>query len=106
MCSQESHKESHRAADKRYQKTYRGKLNHANRQKHYRDRKRKKVNDHTSKEIPTNDLLQATTNECTNTVCGDEIRCHFCGCICNSSLRVAFLTQSRTYVSGVWPLGP
>ena len=105
-CSQESRKKSHRASEKRYQNTYRGKLNHAKRQSRYQERKRKKMTDHGSNEIGTSDLLQFETNECANSIHNGEIHCHFCGCICDSSLRVEFLTQSRRYGSGIWPLGP
>jgi len=105
-CSQESRKKSHRASEKRYQDTYRGKLNHANRQKRYRERKQKIVTDHSSDEMHTNDLLQAVINEHENTTPSNEIHCHFCGCICDSSLRTTFLAQSRVPTAGVWPLGP
>lgn len=105
-CSQESRKESHRASDKRYQSTYRGRLNHAKRQTRYQERKRKIMTDHSSQKTPTSDLLQSETKERVNTICGNEIHCHFCGRICDSSLRVAFLTKSRVFTAGVWPLGP
>jgi hypothetical protein len=108
-CSQISHKESLQASEKRYQKTYRGKLKHAERQKHYRERlaeKVKIVTDTGSTKTYDNDLLQFEVNECADSIHNDEIHCHFCGCGCDSSLRVEFLTQSKTYSSGVWPLGP
>lgn len=105
-CSQVSRKESMRASGERYQKTYRGRINHAKRQKLYREQKQNIVTHHPLNEIPTNDLLQSETNECVKAACSDEIRCHFCDCICNSSLRVAFLSQGRAPISGVWPLGP
>ncbi len=64
------------------------------------------MTDHGSKEIPTDDLLQSETNECVDSTHNKEIHCHFCGRICDSSLRVAFLAQSRVPTAGVWPLGP
>jgi len=105
ICSQESRKESHKASEKRYQNTYRGRLNHAKRQRSYRESK-KIVTDHSSQKIPISDLLQPETKERVKTNCSGEIHCHFCGRICDSSLRVAFLVQSRVSTAGVWPLGP
>lgn len=94
------------AAEERYQNTYRGRLKHAERQKRYREREKIKVTDHGSHEIPTNDLLQSEVNEYLDSTHNDEIYCHFCGRTCDSSLRVAFLVQSKASISGVWPLGP
>ncbi len=105
-CSQESRQESHRASDKRYQDTYRGRLNHAKRQSRYQERKRKIMTDRSSQEIPIGDLLQFKTKERVNTIFGNEIHCHFCDRICDSSLRMEFLSQSRVFTAGVWPLGP
>jgi hypothetical protein len=105
-CSQESRKESLRVSEKRYQNTYRGKLNHAKRQKRYQELKRKIMTDHSSKEISISVLLQSETNECVDLIHNNEIHCHFCGRICDSSLRMAFLAESRLSTAGVWPLGP
>jgi len=105
-CSQKSRKESHSAADKRYQDTYRGRLNHANRQKCYRERKRKIVTDHSSKESTTNDLLPFVINEDLKIIYNDKLRCHFCGSICNYLLRTSVLGRAKIFIPGVWPLGP
>jgi hypothetical protein len=106
ICSQKSRKESHSAADKRYQDTYRGRLNHANRQKRYRERKQEIVTDHSSHEIRTNDLLPLVINEDLKIIHSDKLRCHFCGYSCNRLLRNSPLGRERITNLGVWPLGP
>jgi hypothetical protein len=106
ICSQESRKESHRRSDKRYQDTYRGRVNHANRQRRYRECKQKNVTDHGSKETTTNDLLQLDINEAVKIVREDELRCHFCGHSCDQLLRTSFLGRERTLTPGFWSLGP
>jgi hypothetical protein len=105
-CSQESRKESHRKSDKRYQDTYRGRLNHANRQKSYRERKQKIVTDHGSKETTTNDLLQFVANEGIKVIRKGCLHCQFCGRSCSQLLRTLFLYRERIVMSGAWPLGP
>jgi hypothetical protein len=105
-CASASRKESLQAAGERYQQTYRGRMNHAKRQKQYRERQVIKVTHLGSPIINNNDLLPPNVNESIDIVCNDEIRCHFCGCVCDSALRIEFLAQSRTTTSGVWPLGP
>lgn len=102
-CSKEARKKSLRAADKRYQNTYAGKINHAKRQSCYRERQKIKVTDQGSPELENNDLLEFEDHELENLKPNDDIYCHFCGRKCDSLLRVDFL---RTHASGVWPLGP
>jgi len=101
-CSQEAREESLHEAGKRYQNTFAGKINHAERQRRYRERA-KKVTHHSSIEPGNNDLLQSQDHELENLSQNGDIYCHFCGCKCESSLRVDFL---KTHVSGLWPLGP
>ncbi len=102
-CSSISRKESVKVAGKRYQKTYSGKMKHAERQKRYRS---KIVTHHGSKEPLINDLLQFAINEDVKIIDSDGLHCHFCGCSCNKLLRTSFLYRNRTLISGVWPLGP
>jgi hypothetical protein len=104
-CSLVSRQESVRAAGKRYQKTYRGKLHHAERQKRYRKQKIIKVTHQGSPNTANNDLLQSEANEFINIANDNEIRCHFCGCICDSLLRIEFLARSKTHITGIRPLG-
>jgi hypothetical protein len=106
ICSQEARLKSVRAAGKRYQNTFRGKLKHARRQKRYRERKLKKVTHHTSHITTVNVLLPPDANESTEVTENNKVCCHFCGCLCNLSLRVAVLAGNKIHVSGFWPLGP
>ena len=100
-CSQAARKESLNAAGKRYQNTYSGKLNHAKRQRCYRERI-KKVTHLGSPKSENNGLLQYEDHELKKSDQHDRY-CHFCGCKCGSLLRIDFL---KTHVSGLWPLGP
>lgn len=106
VCSSVSRKESTQAAGKRYQKTYNGKLNHAKRQKHYIEQKRKKMTHQGSKELHTNGLLPFVINEDLEIIHNDKLLCHFCGCSCKKLLRTSFLDRRKIFISGVWPLGP
>ena len=101
--------ESLQASGKRYQNTYRGRLNHAERQRRYLDHKKNKVTHHGSFKTIDDDLLQPEVfevNEYVDSAHDNKIRCSFCCCECDSSLRIAFLTQNRSSIPGVWPLGP
>ena len=100
-CSKASRTESLRASGERYQNTRRGKLNHAKRQRRYRDQEKKKVTHQGSPETNNNDLLQVEESEYVDLVHNHEIHCRFCGCECDSSLRIAFLTQNRVSIPGV-----
>lgn len=62
-CSQAARKNSIRMAEKRYQKTYRGRMNHSLRQRHYRLRLKQKVTDQGSQRQPRNALLQPVKNK-------------------------------------------
>lgn len=102
-CSSASRKESMQAASKRYQKTYAGRMKHAERQKRYRN---KTVTHHSSKEDPTNVLLPPVTNKVLKIIHSNKLRCHFCGSNCNRLLRTAPLDREKITAHGVWPLGP
>jgi hypothetical protein len=106
VCSQTSRKEHMRAAGKRYQKTYDGRMNHAKRQRRYKKQKINSLTHHPSQEISTNDLLQSETNKGVKMTSSDELRCHFCGRSCSLLLRTSPLNRDRTFTPGVWPLGP
>ena len=102
-CSKAARKESLQAADKRYQNTYAGKINHAKRQSSYRERETIKVTDQGSPKSEDNDLLPFEDHEPKKPRPTEEIYCYFCGRKCDSLLRVDFL---KTHASGFWPLGP
>jgi|WetSurMetagenome_2_1015567.scaffolds.fasta_scaffold568328_2 hypothetical protein len=102
-CSQIARGESLRAAGERYQNTHRGKINHAKRQKCYRERQRNKVTHQCSPVIKNNVLLPFEDYKSKLLDKNEDIYCHFCGCKCDSLLRVNFL---KTQASSFWPLGP
>jgi hypothetical protein len=107
-CSKLARKQSLCAADRRYQNTPKGKLKHATRQKHYRDRLKNKVTDHGSPVIPANDLLPSQSSEQKIHI-AEPIICHFCGNHCSPYVRQRFLqrrigNKARSFAA--WPNGP
>jgi len=78
-CADRARSTSLRAAGKRYQRTRRGRFNHAERQRRYRSRS-KKVTHQGSLELPTNDPLTTRSEAPLSlAIIEDEgIRCHFC----------------------------
>jgi hypothetical protein len=111
-CSQPAREESLRAAGRRYQESYRGRLKHAARQHAYRQRQKEKVTHHSSPVLPSNGLLPPELNKhaaCLVPLATHDIRCHFCKRVCFSFLRIGFLRhQSRVDMQTLssWPLGP
>lgn len=81
-CSQLGRRASRRAADQKYQNNQKGKLKHAERQRRYRLRYKKIVTDHSSKPLPTYDLLLPITDKTSghtgNKTTTSDDRCHFC----------------------------
>jgi len=94
-CANRARRTSLRAAAKRYQSTRRGRFKHAERQRHYRSR-RKKVTHQGSPEPPPNDPLTTRSEEpLLPAVIEDEgIRCHFCGRLCSAFLRREYLHRT------------
>ena len=95
-CAQTARRHSQRAAGRRYQQTYRGRLKHAQRQRRYRARG-EKVTHQGSVEPAANDPL--ITRSDTPVVEGHPeqvLRCHFCGRPCGPFLRRDYLHR--------WPL--
>jgi hypothetical protein len=101
-CAQKARKASLHAAGKLYQSTRRGKFNHARRQSCYREQA-KKVTHHGSFEIGSGGLLHPEDHELKRSDQNNDLYCNFCGCKCESLLRVDFL---KTSASGFLPLGP
>lgn len=95
-----------RAAGKLYQKTYKGRMNHAKRQKRYKKQKLNSLTHHPSQETSTNDLLRSETNEGVKMISSDGLRCHFCGRSCSLLLRTSTLARNKIFTPGVWPKGP
>jgi uncharacterized lipoprotein YehR (DUF1307 family) len=109
-CSPKARADSIRKASRRYQNTLRGKHNHAERQRRYRQ---KKVTHQGSKNNALYDELMHEPNAeevQTIPVVSDKVCCHFCGKSCTSFLRLGFLryglSKSHTFRSSLWPLGP
>jgi hypothetical protein len=114
-CSEVARKTSIRVANKRYQNTYRGKLNHAAAQKRYVARlkiRTQKVTDHSSQR-PSNILLIAMLLISAKNVADPQnyadIYCYFCGQPCSVFLRRDFLrinAQINVALNEKWPQGP
>jgi hypothetical protein len=106
-CSQFARADNHRIADKKYQKTFRGKQKHAERQRRYRQRKQIKVTDQGSHLISNNDLLLTEPKNDTKRLAPKDyssIICHFCSKNCSMFLRRC--SRNSKSMSSSWPSGP
>ena len=90
-CARAARVQSCQAAEKRYQKTFNGKMKHALRQRRYRASKQK-VTDQGSPLPAQNGLLEPVENKPNN---GLE-HCHFCKKPVSSWLRQGFLRRRVT----------
>lgn len=107
-CSKYTRVLNHRIANKKYQKTLRGKQKHAERQRRYRQRQMQKMTDQGSPYLPPNDLLSVEPNE-GKLRQPEPIFCHFCGEVVSSFLRNGYLrhhVQDESHDSSSWPLAP
>jgi type I site-specific restriction endonuclease len=107
ICSKSARTEKHRDSDQVYQKSPRGKQHHAERQRRYRKRKKIKVTDQGSADLPPNDLLPRKPRE-QITRQAELIHCHFCGKAVLPFLRHGYLRHNRNDQTrfSSWPLGP
>lgn len=102
-CSETARTASARAAEARYQQTRQGKLNHAERQRHYRANQKletKKVTDQGSADEVTHDVISPSTtevNEVDVVPKGPKLYCHFCHKPISEFLRNDFLVPSERY---------
>jgi predicted GIY-YIG superfamily endonuclease len=110
-CSQQARAQNHRIANQRYQKSKKGQMKNAERQRRYRQHQRektKRVTDQGSPVLPPNDLLPEVPNE--KKWCVREfICCHFCGEAVSQFLRNGYLRHHKnhqTHDFSSWPLGP
>ena len=98
MCSQTARAQSHRLANKRYQASFKGRMNHALRQRRYRESKIK-VTDQGSLLEGENDVLLSIELTCSEpeiqSVVGCDV-CHFCKKPVTSFFRLGFLQQMST----------
>lgn len=98
-CSQAARIESCRKAEKRYQHTPGGKMNHALRQRRYRARCQEKVTDHSSNTPAQNALLHPVKNKAKTAVMSHvsfDSRCCFCKKSVPPWFRSGFLRHHAT----------
>jgi hypothetical protein len=103
-CAEEARRSAQRAASERYQSSYRGRLNHAERARNYRARQ-KNVTHQGSPPQPTDDLMSEGTAITPSTARSRRSprcflrespwRCHWCGCRCPPFVRNGFLRRRR-----------
>ncbi len=93
-CSGRSRVKNLRIANQIYQKSFRGRQKHAERQRQYRSRKKNKVTDQGSPLLPPNDLLPREPNEYT-TQASELVHCNFCGKVVSPFLRNGYLRHSQ-----------
>ena|SRR3989338_11394003 len=108
-CSRAARLKSCSMASKRYQKSHRGRLKHAARQRHYRGRQKIKVTHHSSPVLPSHAVLPPQPNELISEAMSSQPRCHFCKKLCSPFLRRGFLRhsgQNSSPRSATWPLAP
>jgi hypothetical protein len=100
-CAQEARRSGRRAANKRYQASYRGRMHHAARAQRYRARK-KKVTDQGMPQQPSDALVtegwagiasKPRIPECV--LRASAWQCHWCGCRCPAFVRQEFLPHRR-----------
>lgn len=107
-CSERSRIANHHIANQKYQRSLKGRLKHAERQRSYRERKcafAKKVTDQGSPGLPPNDVLLDRPNERPSRQTSTA-RCHFCSERVSLFLRNGFLRYHVNGASSSWPLGP
>jgi hypothetical protein len=100
QCAPFMYLKARRRANKRYQSTYRGRINHAARQKRYRERQKQKVTHQCSKGQSVRDLLINKRKCAMLTVEADrkqhnkDVYCYICNEICSPFLRHDWLRSS------------
>lgn len=106
-CSRSARKKSCNEGEKRYQQTPKGKLNHALRQKRYRERQCKIVTDHTCQTSPECDPFSSVENN-TDASLASRNEKGICCCCCGKAvpnwLRHDFLKQTMHSRSSVLPV--
>ncbi len=97
-CAGLARRMSLRAAGKRYQNTRRGRLKHADRQRHYRSQ-RQKVTHQGSADPSVSDPLPTRSEppEPVVAIENNSIRCHFCGRLCSDYLRLDYLHRTTSF---------
>ena len=99
-CAPVMYLKARRRANTRYQSTYQGRINHAARQKRYRERQKQKVTHQTSKGQSVRDLLINKRKCATLTLDvakkrhNKDVYCHICDEICSPFLRHDWLRST------------
>ena len=108
-CSRAARRKSYSMASKRYQKSYRGRIKHAERQRRYRGRQKIKVTHHSSPVLPPHVVLPPKPKKLISGAVSGHLHCHFCGKPCSPFLRRGFLRhsgQNSPSRPASWPLAP
>lgn len=93
-CAQRARRASLRQAGRRYQQSFQGRLNHALRQRRYREKQSQEkaiVTHHTSKQPQVVSCCTQRQNHSGNTVKATVTHCHFCSEAISGWLRLDFL---------------
>jgi hypothetical protein len=104
-CAAESRRTRQRASGQRYQRSLRGRRNHAARAKRYRARQNK-VTHQGSPGPPPDDVMRASAASTRNPQTARAApvqppwRCHRCGRLCSPFLRMDFLTCGQDRLAG------
>lgn len=101
-CSRTARAQSCQLASHRYQCTLQGRLKHAARQRHYRERLKNKVTHHSSPVLPPHVVLPRQPNERIPVDLSGHDHCHFCGKLCSPYVRREYLRHS-SYRPSFWP---
>lgn len=104
-CSRAARIRSCCFASQRYQKSLRGRHQHAKRQRRYRARQKNKVTHQPSPVLPPRVVLPAKPNERVSATTQENLHCYFCEKCCSPFLRRDYLRHSSPRSSS-WPLAP
>jgi hypothetical protein len=100
-CARAARQAARRAAGARYQRSRRGRMNHAHRQRHYRNRRRKVTHQGSlappaGVSLPPESRASAPPpHEPAAAPAPEGRRCDFCGRTCSVLVRLGFLRQRR-----------
>lgn len=111
-CADLARRELQSESNQRYQKTYRGKLKHAARQKNYMLRIQQNMqimtyqgSQNENNDVKSDQRLTSTVNTTDVKTC-HKICCNFCGQQCSNFTRNDFLRSTSVIAADGWPLGP
>lgn len=106
-CSQSARHAAQRAAGHRYQRSRKGRCKHAQRQRHYRAKKRKQnIVTHQAPQPPiVSDVLVGVATDVfkPSLPIAETPHCHFCGGASTNWIRLGFLRIGRALNSSIQP---